>query len=136
PHRLTWWGAKNTRVLGWDGPDRVLVASHAGQPNLRHLVVRSVGLDGSVRTPPWGPAWGVAVREDGTVALGTPGSRVPAHWKRYRGGTAPRLWIGREGGSSGMAWERVLREDTAGIVDPMWVDGRLVFVSDRAAVLP
>ncbi len=140
PQRLTWWGAKNTRVLGWDGPDRVLVASHAGQPNLRHLTVRSVGLDGSVTTPPYGPAWGVAVREGDprVVALCTPGSRPPAHWKRYRGGTAPRLWVGRpeSGSGTGMAWERVLRDDTAGIVDPMWVDGRLVVVSDRAAVLP
>ncbi|MFK5644904.1 S41 family peptidase [Ornithinimicrobium sp. LYQ121] len=136
PRRLTWWGAKSTRVLGWEGPDRVLVASHAGQPNLRHLVVRSVGLDGSVRTPPWGPAWGVSVREDGTVALATPGSRPPAHWKRYRGGTAPHLWLGRGDPAAGLEWERVLREETAGIVDPMWVDGRLVFVSDRAALLP
>ena len=136
PQRLTWWGAKNTRVLGWDGPDRVLVASHAGQPNLRHLVIRSVGLDGSLRTPPWGPASGVAVREDGVVALVTPGSRPPAQWKRYRGGTAARLWLGREDAGAGMAWQRVLREDTAGLVDPMWVDGRLVFVSDRAALLP
>ncbi|WP_238348597.1 S41 family peptidase [Ornithinimicrobium pratense] len=145
PQRLTWWGAKNTRVLGWEGTDRVLVASHAGQPNLRHLVVRSVGLDGTVRTPPWGPAWGVAVREDGLVALATPGSRPPAQWKRYRGGTAPRLWLGRGNDAAkdgdthagqGMTWERVLREDTAAIVDPMWVDDRLVFVSDRAARLP
>ncbi|WP_238154398.1 S41 family peptidase [Ornithinimicrobium sufpigmenti] len=136
PRRLTWWGAKNTRVLGWDGPDRVLVASHAGQANLRHLVVRSVGLDGSVRTPPWGPAWGVSVREDGLVALVTPGSRPPAHWKRYRGGTAPRLWLGRDEGGDALAWQRLLREDTASIVDPMWVDGRLLLVSDRAALLP
>ena len=136
PQRLTWWGAKNTRVLGWDGPDRVLVASHAGQPNLRHLVVRSVGLDGSVQTPPWGPAWGVAVREDGVVALSTPGGRAPAHWKRYRGGTAPRLWLGRPGAGEGRGWTRLLREDTAGLVDPMWVDGRLLLVSDRAAVFP
>lgn len=137
PRRLTWWGAKNTRVLGWDGPEHVLVASHAGQPNLRHLVVRSVGLDGSVRTPPYGPAWGVAVREDGLVALVTPGSRPPAQWKRYRGGTAPRLWLGHpEAGDDGLRWERLLRADTAGIVDPMWVQGRLVVVSDRGALLP
>lgn len=136
PRRLTWWGAKSTRVLGWEGPDRVLVASHAGQPNLRHLVVRSVGLDGTVRTPPWGPAWGVAAREDGLIALVTPGSRPPAQWKRYRGGTASRLWLGRDDGGEGLAWERVLREEAAAIVDPMWVDGRLVFVSDRAALLP
>lgn len=135
PQRLTWWGASRTTVLGWDGPDRVLVASHGGQANIRHLVVRSVGLDGSLRTPPYGPASGVAVRGDGTVALATAVSRTPAHWKRYRGGTAARLWLGRPDGD-GLVWERLLREDTASLVDPMWVDGRLVFVSDRAAVLP
>ncbi|RIK17442.1 MAG: tricorn protease [Acidobacteria bacterium] len=142
PRRLTWWGASRTQVLGWDGPDRVLVASHGGQANLRHMVVRSVGLDGSVRTPPWGPASGVAVREDGVVALSTPMSRPPAHWKRYRGGTAARLWLGRPGETGqdrpdgGMAWHRLLRDDAASLVDPMWVDGRLAFVSDRAAQLP
>jgi tricorn protease len=140
PRRLTWWGVSRTAVLGWDGPDRVLVASHGGQANIRHLVVRSVGLDGSLRTPPWGPASGVAVRGDGVVALATVQTRPPAHWKRYRGGTAARLWVGRpEGGAhdgDGMAWERLLREDTASLLDPMWVDDRLVLVSDRAALLP
>ncbi len=135
PRRLTWWGASRTQVLGWDGPDRVLVASHGGQANLRHMVVRSVGLDGSVETPPWGPASGVAVRDDGTVALATPTSRPPAHWKRYRGGTAARLWLGRPE-DGGLTWERLLRDDEASLVDPMWVDGRLLLVSDRAAVLP
>ena len=136
PRRLTWWGASRTQVLGWDGPDRVLVASHGGQANLRHMVVRSVGLDGSVETPPWGPASGVAVREDGVLALATPMSRPPAHWKRYRGGTAARLWLGRPEDGGGMAWERLLRDDEASLVDPMWVEGRLLLVSDRAAVLP
>ncbi|SOC51534.1 S41 family peptidase [Ornithinimicrobium cerasi] len=135
PLRLTWWGASRTSVLGWDGPGRVLVASHAGQANLRHLVVRSVGLDGSVRTPPYGPATGVAVRDDGVVALATAVSRTPAHWKRYRGGTAARLWLGRPDGEA-LSWTRLLREETASLVDPLWVDGRLVLVSDRAARLP
>jgi tricorn protease len=133
PTRLTWWGAKNTLVLGWTSDGRVLVASHAGETNLRHLVVKAVGLDGSVERLAYGPAWGVAVGEEGAVALSTPGSRFPAHWKRYRGGTAPRLWLDRAGDGS---WERLLADDPASLVDPMWVDGRLAFVSDRAAVIP
>ncbi len=133
PSRLTWWGAKNTLVLGWTRDGRVLVASHAGEANLRHLVVKAVGLDGSVQRLAYGPAAGVAVREDGAVALSTPPSRPPAHWKRYRGGTAPRLWLDRSGDGS---WERLLSDEPASLVDPMWVAGRLLFVSDRGARLP
>ena len=133
PTRLTWWGAKNTLVLGWRADGRVLVASHAGEANLRHLVVKAVSLDGAVERLSYGPAWGVAERDDGALALSTPGSRFPAHWKRYRGGTAPRLWIDRSGDRS---WEQLLADDPASLVDPMWVDGKLAFVSDRAAVIP
>jgi tricorn protease len=131
--RLTWWGAKNTLVLGWSSDGRVLVASHAGEFNLRHTVVKAVGLDGSVERLAYGPAWGIAAREGGAVALSTPGSRPPAHWKRYRGGSAPRLWIDAESDGS---WVQLLRGEPASLVDPMWVENRLVFVSDRAAKLP
>lgn len=131
--RITWWGAKNTLVLGWTDHGRVLVASHAGEFNLRHTVVKAVGLDGSVERLGYGPAWGVAVAPDGAVALSTPGSRPPSHWKRYRGGAAPRLWLDA---SDDGTWVQLLSDEPASLVDPMWVGGRLVFVSDRAAKLP
>ncbi|NLT56040.1 MAG: tricorn protease [Actinomycetales bacterium] len=127
--RLTWWGAKNTLVLGWTTDGRVLAASHAGEANLRHLTVRAVSLDGAVERLRYGPAWGVAVRHDGAVALSTPGSRQPAQWKRYRGGTAPRLWLDAAGDGD---WTRLLPAEAAGLVDPLWIGDRLVFVSDRA----
>ncbi|HJS71189.1 MAG TPA: PDZ domain-containing protein [Acidimicrobiia bacterium] len=133
PRRLTWWGAKNTLVLGWDGEGRVLVASHAGEKNLRDVVVKAVGLDGAVERLRYGPAWGLAVRGDGVTVLSTPGSRPPALWKRYRGGTAPRLWLDRAGDGT---WERLLGEEPASLVDPMWIGDRLVFVSDRAGQVP
>ncbi len=131
--RLTWWGAKNTLVLGWDRQGRILAATHAGEANLRHLVVKAVDLDGRVERLRYGPAWGLAVRDDGATVLCTPGSRPPAHWKRYRGGTAPRLWMDATGDGS---WERLLADEPASLVDPMWVDDRLLFVSDRAAAFP
>ena len=131
--RLTWWGAKNTLVLGWTGDGRILVASHAGEFNLRHTVVKAVALDGSFERLAYGPAWGVAVGESGAVALSTPGSRPPAQWKRYRGGSAPRLWLDESGDGS---WVQLLRDEPASLVDPMWVSDRLLFVSDRAAKLP
>ena len=133
PRRLTWWGASNTLVLGWTAAGRVLVASNAGERNVAHPVVKTVGLDGSVEVPPYGPAWGVALGDGSAVALSTPGSRPPALWKRYRGGTAPRLWLDDAGDGS---WRRLLPGEPASLVDPMWIDGRLAFVSDRAAHVP
>src|SRR5699024_10055452 len=127
------WGAKNTLVLGWTADGRVLVASHAGEANIRHLTARAVSLDGTVERLSYGPTWGVAVRQDGAVVLSTPGSRQPAHWKRYRGGTAPRLWLDRTGDNT---WTQLLPEDAASLVDPLWIGDRLVFVSDRAATFP
>jgi len=130
--RLTYWGSAILHVVGWDGPDRVLVASSAGESEMRHTVVKAVALDGSWERLDLGMAWGVALHPDGRQVLATPGSRPPAWWKRYRGGTAPRLWI-REPGS---AWQRLLADDEASIVDPMWLGDRLAFVSDRAARFP
>ncbi|ANS80555.1 putative protease [Serinicoccus hydrothermalis] len=131
--RLTWWGGSVALVLGWSEDGRVLVASNAGESNMRHAVVKAVGLDGSVERLPWGSAWGVAVRGDGTVALSTVGSRVPAQWKRYRGGTAPRLWLDEKGKGD---WSQLLADEPASLVDPMWVGDELLFVSDRAATFP
>lgn len=129
--RLTWWGGSNTMVLGWTRDGRVLAASNAGEANVRHVVVKAVDLDGGVQRLRYGPAGGVAERGDGAVVISTPPGRPLSHWKRYRGGTAARLWLDAGGGQ----WQRLLPEETAPMGDPMWVDQTLVFVSDRAAVL-
>lgn len=134
--RLTWFGGTTTTVLGWDDAGRVLVSSNAGAHERSLTVVRAVGLDGSVETPRYGAAWGVAEHQgpDGgrTTALVSAGYRTPAYWKRYRGGTASVLWLDRGTGE----WERPLPDDEAGTYDPVWVGDALVFTSDRAATFP
>ena len=67
--RLTWWGAKNTLLLGWLDESSVLVASHAGEPNLRNTVVKKLDIDGTVDRLDLGPAWGLAIHPEGAVAL-------------------------------------------------------------------
>jgi len=134
PRRLTWWGSASTSVLGWTADGRVLVASAAREANLRRQVVHAVSLDAGTERLPYGPAWGVARRGDGATVVATVGSRPPAHWKRYRGGTAPQLWLDRTGAAHD--WERLLPEVTASLVDPGWVGDRLVFTSDLAAAFP
>ncbi|MBF0815429.1 tricorn protease [Microbacterium paludicola] len=131
--RLTHWGAQMTYLLGWTADGRIIVASNGGEANIRHTVVKLLSLDGSWERPEIGMASGIALHGDGRIVLTTPWSRPPAHWKRYRGGTAPRLWLAREGAG---AWEQLLTEDEASITDPMWLGDALVFASDRAATFP
>jgi len=130
--RLTYWGSPAMQNFGWLDDGRVLVGSSAGESEIRHTVTKVVALDGTSERLEIGMAWGVARHADGREALVTPGSRPPAWWKRYRGGTAPRLWIREPGGD----WTRLLGDVEASIVDPMWVGDRLAFVSDRAARFP
>ena len=131
--RLTYWGGGTAYVLGWTADGRVMVASTWGEANRSHWVVKAVGLDGSVERLRYGPASGLARHAGGAVALSTPFSRPPAWWKRYRGGTAQRLWLSRAGDDH---WERLLPDEEASLDSPGWVGDQLVFASDLAATFP
>lgn len=136
--RLTWLGGTVTTMLGWSDRSHVLIGSNAAEAEVRNHVVKSVGLDGTIDRLRWGRASGFARHHSGVTALATPYSRPVAHWKRYRGGTAPRLWIDRtaDARGDGAHWQRLLREDDASLTEPMWVGDSLLFTSDRAAAFP
>ncbi|MBA3339825.1 MAG: PDZ domain-containing protein [Geodermatophilaceae bacterium] len=129
--RLTYWGNPHTKVVGWTPDGRVLVASPAGQGTLRDHWLRAISLDGEIERLPYGPASALAWGPGGVLVLCSAWAREPAHWKRYRGGTAPQLWL--DPGGSG-DWLRLLPELTAGLAWPMWVDGRIVFLSDHEGI--
>ncbi|MHC4427462.1 MAG: S41 family peptidase, partial [Planctomycetota bacterium] len=69
----------------------------------------------------------VAVSSTGRRLAFTRWSNEHWTWKRYRGGTAPEIWIGE------LAAERFepLTKDRANDLFPMWVLGRIYFLSDR-----
>ncbi|MGW9004124.1 S41 family peptidase [Brevibacterium casei] len=136
--RLTWLGGTATTMLGWEDDSHILIGSNAGEAEVRDHVVKRVGLGGEVERLTWGRASGFARHHSGATALSTPYSRPPAHWKRYRGGTAPRLWLDRAGDADGAGtqWQRLLRDEAAPLSDPLWVGDSLVFTSDRAATFP
>ena len=130
--QITYWGVQLTYVDGWLDDSTILVASAAGQPYRVRMWLHAVDLEGAATKLPYGTAMSAAVRNDGTIAVTTPYWRDLAMWKRYRGGTAPQLWLGSEKGP----WTRALPDETAGIYSPAWVGDRLLFTSDLGASFP
>ncbi|MGW5127427.1 S41 family peptidase [Streptomyces sp. NPDC004069] len=125
--RLTHWGSGKTRVCGWTPDGEVLAISTEGQASLRRTWARAVPLDGGPATTlPYGPVGDIAYGPH-TVLLSA-GSREAAWWKRYRGGTAGKLWIDREDTGEFVR----LHEDLDGNIEyPLWVGERIAFLSDH-----
>ncbi|GHD42421.1 tricorn protease [Streptomyces mirabilis] len=135
--RLTYWGSSKTQVRGWTPDGQVLALSTQGQASLRRSWARAVPLDGGPATTlPYGPVGDVVHGDPGVLLLSAPMGREAAWWKRYRGGTAGKLWIDRAGGDGVGAGEFVrLHEDLDGNLEyPLWVGERVAFLSDHEGV--
>lgn len=132
--RLTYWGSTDARVCGWtpdpgDGAQILAVSSHR-QPFSYFSWAYSVPTDGSPGGRlPWGPVSDIAVAEiDGerrTLLLTGKPPHEPAAWKRYRGGATGRLWL---------HGERLLPDIGGHLDSPMFVGGRIAFLSDHEGV--
>ncbi|MGP4087071.1 S41 family peptidase [Streptomyces sp. KR55] len=128
--RLTYWGSADTQVCGWtpDG-DILAVASH-GEPFSHFTWAYKVSPDGDPgRKLPWGPVSDIQVAdiegERRTLLLtGTP-PHEPAAWKRYRGGAMGRLWL---------HGQRLLADLNGHLHSPLFVGGRIAFLSDHEGV--
>nr|WP_202549138.1 S41 family peptidase [Streptomyces sp. SID8352] len=125
--RLTHWGGARTQVRGWTRDGRVLALGAHGEASVRRTWARAVPLDG-------GPAETLPYGHVGEVALGprtvllSAASRDAAWWKRYRGGTAGKLWIDAQGDGEFVR----LHEDLDGQIEyPFWTGDRLAFLSDH-----
>ncbi|MZD10578.1 peptidase S41, partial [Streptomyces sp. SID5785] len=136
--RLTHWGSWTTSVRGWTPDGHVLAVSTHGQASLRRSWARAVPLDGGpAPSLPYGPVGGLAYGDDGRVLLlSALMGREAAWWKRYRGGTAGKLWIdplGEEAAGQG-EFVRVHADLDGNIECPMWVGERIAFLSDHEGV--
>ncbi|MFE7619472.1 S41 family peptidase [Streptomyces sp. NPDC057496] len=139
--RLTHWGDAQTSVRGWTPEGDVLVITTHGQASRRRSWARAVPADGGpARTLPYGPVGSVAYGPDGrALLLSVTMGREAAAWKRYRGGTAGKLWIEAEEPADGAAEFVRLHADLDGnIEDPMWIGtgagARIAFLSDHEGV--
>ncbi|MFE9624418.1 S41 family peptidase [Streptomyces sp. NPDC006527] len=133
--RLTYWGSSDTQVCGWTPPDEdghaeiLAVASH-GEPFSYFTWAYKVSPDGDPgRKLPWGPVADIQVAdiESGHRTLlltGTP-PHEPAAWKRYRGGATGRLWL---------HGQRLLPDLGGHLHSPMFVGGRIAFLSDHEGI--
>ncbi len=125
--RRTYWGDLRTRVTGWTQADEVLAITAAGQPSSQRTMAHAVPLDAPSRLLPFGQVNDLALTE-GATALLTAQRGEAAHWKRYRGGTAGRLWVASGGDP---LFTRILSQLDGQLAAPMFVGGRLLFASDH-----
>lgn len=136
-NRLTYWGSSRTSVRGWTPDGRVLAISTSGQASSRRSWARAVPLDGGpAETLPYGIVGDVAYgsRDGQVLLLSAPMGREAAWWKRYRGGTAGKLWIRRGGEGDDGPFVRVHEELDGNIEYPLWVGERVAFLSDHEGV--
>ncbi|ACU34631.1 peptidase S41 [Actinosynnema mirum DSM 43827] len=130
--RLTHWGDYTTGVRTWTPDGRVVAVSTTGQATGNREWAHAVPLDGGPSEKlPYGWVGGVAYGPDRQVLTSSAAGRDPAWWKRYRGGTAAKLWVDVEGGGE---FTRVLPELTSPLTSPMWVGDRIAFLSDHEGV--
>ncbi|MHC4948086.1 MAG: S41 family peptidase, partial [Planctomycetota bacterium] len=115
-------------ALAWSPDGReVLFRSGRAHPHGRPELWRVSAAGGMPRRHDFGECSLVAMSSTGSRIAFTPWSNENWHWKRYRGGTAPEIWVGDL--SAGRFTQ--LTDDRASDLFPMWMQGRVYFVSDR-----
>jgi tricorn protease len=133
--RLTYWGDTRTRVAGWTSRGEVLAVTAAGQPETQFTWAYAVPVQGAPpRRLPFGPVSDLALGETGTALLTGRMNGEPAFWKRYRGGTAGKLWTASAPThlpSPLPLFTRVLTDLKGQLAGPMLIGGRLFFLSDH-----
>jgi tricorn protease len=128
--RLTYWGDNRTRVTGWTQAGEVLAVSAAGQPENQYSWAYAIPLHGAPpRRLPFGPVSDLALGTAATALLTGRENSEPAFWKRYRGGTAGKLWTA--GSSAGPLFTRILADINGQLGSPMLIGDRLFFFSDH-----
>ena len=125
--RRTYWGDMRTHVTGWTDAGEVLAITAVDQPSSELTWAYEVPLDAPPRRLPFGQVNDLALAQSATVLL-TGQRGDPAHWKRYRGGTAGRLWVAT---GDDPLFTRVLSDLNGQFAAPMIIDDRIVFLSDH-----
>ncbi len=123
--------AAGASVAGWTEDGREIVyASNFGEQCRRTMALWSVSPHGGQpREWRYGPATLISFGPKGAKVLGRHAAD-PSRWKRYRGGTAGRLWIDVEGTEE----FKPLEPAEGNFTSPMWIGSRIYFISDHEGI--
>ncbi|MER6948744.1 PDZ domain-containing protein [Nonomuraea sp. NPDC000554] len=125
--RLTHWGNAMTGARGWSAGGDVLAVTAAGEGGRARTWAYAVPLDGGAASRlPYGWVSDVAV-SGAKVATVSPMWREPSQWKRYRGGTAGKIWVDAEGDGE---FTRLFADSDAQYWSVTWVGDRIAFLAD------
>ena len=132
PERLTYLGGEALHCCGWSHDGReIYFTSDAGAPFVKEtLAFRVDAAGGEPVALELGHAMTIDVDARGATLLGR-NAIDPARWKRYRGGTAGHLWVDAAGNG---AYRRICKEIDGNLVWPMWLNGRVFFLSDHEGI--
>jgi tricorn protease len=128
--RLTYLGSSSA-PCGWLDALTVLFRSPCYEAHFVPTICCVEIAGGMPRSLRLGPAVSLALSQSGQAVLERNDFWAdPAHWKRYRGGTAGKLWI-----ASNIDGEfKPLIRLNGNLARPLWVGTRVYFVSDHEGV--
>ncbi len=130
PKRLTWHPAAD-QVRGFtpDGKS-VLFASQRNSYTNRYFQLFTVPIEGGFPTQLKIPnAWHASYSPDGKCMAYTPIPERFLQWKNYRGGTVSEIWVFSFSDNSVVKIPQP--EGKSNDTQPMWVGGKVYFLSDR-----
>ncbi len=133
PARLTFDPGPDL-AAGWtpDGSSVLFTSparQHFGRPELYKVSPRAGGGGGGLpERYPFGECSMISMSSTGKRFAFTRWSNENWTWKRYRGGTAPDIWLGELESSAFTP----LTSDRANDLFPMWIGGRVYFLYDRS----
>jgi tricorn protease len=131
PRRLTWHPATDI-VLGWTPDGTKVIFRSSGETPYRSSMIYTVTRDGGdAEALPLGYAERIAIDPDSGKYAFTRKSWDNATWKRYRGGTAPDIWVGDPKKAD---YKKVTEFDGSNAY-PMWHLGRIYFLSDPGGTM-
>ncbi|MEO8135271.1 MAG: peptidase, partial [Betaproteobacteria bacterium] len=127
--RMTWLGP-DVIVRGWTPDGRILFVTTHGQPFFRNYRAFTLAVEGGLpELLPYGQVNHLAFGPGKAQVIGR-NTADPARWKRYRGGTAGYLWVDAAGDGT----FRRMSELQGNITSPMWIGGRIYFLTDAQGV--
>src|SRR5262245_17438034 len=128
--RLTYLGVDSS-VRGFSPNGEIVFTSNTGQPFLRMTwMFRIATSGGNPEKYSFGRAHDLSFGPGGRMLIGRNTTDL-ARWKRYRGGTAGRLWIDQEGSGQ---FRPLLTDVKGNLASPMWIGDRIYFLSDHEGI--